>query len=118
MKYLLACPLDPTACCRAMVDDADVYVGIVGPLYRSVVRRLSVTSYTELEFDTAPDRGLPRLVLLLPSSGPNRILGRQPAEHTTRQQTFRQRLEEEAGVVTAHVATPHELQTASQVGPA
>jgi hypothetical protein len=112
MKDLPAGPLDPAAHCKAMVEAADVYIGIIGMRYGSVVRGCPTISYTELEFNTATDRGLPRLIFLLPSSGPDRVPGRQPAEHTARQQAFRWRLEEEAGVTTAHVATPHELQMA------
>jgi hypothetical protein len=111
MLYLPAGPLDPATRCIAMVEEADVYVGVIGSAYGSLVRDRPELSYTELEFETATARGLPRLMFLLPCSGPLRVPCRQSAEHKQRQKRFRRRLNE-AGLTTAQVTTPLELQFA------
>jgi hypothetical protein len=111
MRYLPVYPLDPAARCIAMVEEADVYVGIIGSAYGSLVRDRPELSYTELEFETATERGLPRLMFLLPCSGPLRVPCRQSAEHKGRQRCFRRRLNE-ARLMTAQATTPLELQFA------
>ena len=112
MEPLSAGPSDAARHCVALVGDADVSVGIIGPVYGSIVPARPELSYTELEFETATRLGLPRLVFLLPTSGPLCVPGRQPAEHRVRQQEFRRRLQEEAGLLTASVETPAELDLA------
>jgi hypothetical protein len=51
--------------CRERVRSCDVYVGVLGTRYGSVVPDMPRVSYTELEFDTATEAGLPRLVFVL-----------------------------------------------------
>jgi Domain of unknown function (DUF4062) len=47
------------------VRSCEVYVGVLGTRYGSPVRGKPKKSYTELEFDTATEAGLDRLVFLL-----------------------------------------------------
>ena len=51
--------------CRKHVRSCDVYVGVLGTRYGSPVREIPQISYSELEYDTATEAGLPRLAFLL-----------------------------------------------------
>ena len=84
----------PAQLCEETVGDADVYIGVLGLRYGTLVRDGPDRSYTELEFDCATERGLPRLMFLLDSSSVD--LGIPP--HTlvddlaARQRTFCERV--------------------------
>ena len=55
----------PAELCAGLVRGCDVYVGVLGTRYGSPVRDKPDVSYTELEFDTATEADLDRLVFLL-----------------------------------------------------
>jgi hypothetical protein len=99
MGLLWAGPQSADVASIHMVEGSDVYVGIIGHRYGSVVPARPELSYTELEFETATRLGLPRLVFLIDGT---------PVDHR-RQVRFRRRLEDDAGLTTAHVSTPTEL---------
>ena len=55
----------PAQLCMDRVRGCQVYVGVLGTRYGSPVRDKPEVSYTELEFDTATEAGLDRLVFVL-----------------------------------------------------
>jgi hypothetical protein len=65
MKDFPAADQPPAQLCAERLRACDVYVGVLGTRYGSPVLDKPEVSYTELEFDTATQAGLPRLVFLL-----------------------------------------------------
>ena len=111
MRYFAARDTAPADYCSAMVAQSDVYVGIIGVRYGSLVRDRPDLSYTELEFKTATVRGLPRLIFLIRETSPFLAKPRQSEEHGARQQAFRAQLLD-SGLMVYQVASPHELELA------
>ena len=100
----------PARLCMDRVRGCDVYVGVLGTRYGSPVRDKPEVSYTELEFDTATEAGLDRLVFLLDENADvgmpvSALIDR---EFGARQDAFRRRVRE-SGLVTGSFASPAAL---------
>ena len=98
----------PAQLCADRVRGCGVYVGVLGTRYGSPVRDMPEVSYTELEFDTATEAGLDRLVFVLDTDADNlgipaaRLIDR---EFGDRQDAFRGRVRD-SGLVTGSFASP------------
>jgi hypothetical protein len=65
METFTANPLPPADYCKARIQDCDIFVGVIGFRYGSLVPELEETSYVDLEFREATRAGIPRLIFLL-----------------------------------------------------
>ena len=108
MADFVAADQAPARVCVERVRGCDVYVGVLGTRYGSPVRDMHGVSYTELEFDTATEAGLDRLVFVLDTEAED--LG-VPAsalidrEFGARQDAFRRRVQE-SGLTVQFFASP------------
>jgi tetratricopeptide (TPR) repeat protein len=111
MAYFTAREERPAAYCRQQVQNANVYVGIIGFRYGSPVTDEPQLSYTELEFATATESGLPRLVFLLDRSAEATLPRsyRSDPRYAKRQEAFRARAAG-AGVTARWVRSPSDLE--------
>jgi hypothetical protein len=95
MRDFPAADLAPAEFCVERVRSCDVYVGLLGTRYGSPVRDRPEVSYTELEFDTATEARLDRLVFLLDADAeyvgipPKQLIDRKFGD---RQDAFRDRV--------------------------
>ena len=101
----------PARVCAEMVRECDVYVGVLGTRYGSPVRDQQEVSYPELEFATATEAGLDRLVFLLDMAATDvgiplsEVIDR---EFGARQDAFRRNVQD-SGLLTQSFASPAEL---------
>jgi hypothetical protein len=97
--------------CVDRVQGCDVYVGVLGTRYGSPVRDKPDVSYTELEFDTATQAGMDRLVFLLDTDADDvgiplaRLIDHQFGD---RQEAFRHKVRA-SGLTTQSFANPAKL---------
>ena len=103
----------PAAVCVEEVSRCDVYVGIYGLRYGSPVRDRPELSYTELEFEAASDRRMPRLVFLLDSRSQELAMPAEALvdrEYGRRQDAFLQRVSD-CGLTVQRFRNPDHLAT-------
>jgi hypothetical protein len=109
MAYFAARDAGCVEHCAEMIGRSDVYVGIVGVRYGSPVRNRPERSYTELEYEIATERRIPRLVFLISGDAPSLPPVRQSCERCARQAAFRERLRA-SGLMVARVRWPADLE--------
>jgi tetratricopeptide (TPR) repeat protein len=111
MKDFPAADMPPADLCTERVGDCDVYIGLLGMRYGSPVRDKPDVSYTELEFETATEAGLERLVFVLDADAED--VGIPPSglidhKYGARQAAFRRRVQD-SGLVTQAFTDPATL---------
>ena len=102
----------PAQLCAEKVRGCEVYVGVLSTRYGSPVRDMSEVSYTELEFDTATEAGLDRLVFLLDTDAADvgiPLSALIDGEFGARQAAFRRRVQD-SGLTTQSFANPDALR--------
>jgi hypothetical protein len=90
----------PSEACVADVKRCQVYVGVLGARYGMPVREQPELSHVELEYNTATELDIPRLLFLLdPKSQEHRLPpdAIQDHDHGSRQAAFRQRVQDHDG---------------------
>jgi tetratricopeptide (TPR) repeat protein len=103
----------PAQVCVERVRGCHVYVGVLGTRYGSPVRDRPEVSYTELEFDTATEAGIPRLAFVLSTDAADvgiplaKLIDR---EFGDRQDAFRARVSG-SGLVRQPFANPDQLHS-------
>lgn len=102
----------PASLCAETVGECDVYVGIFGLRYGSPVRDRPEVSYTELEFITATEAAMPRLIFVI--NAESEELGLPPTalvdrKYGDRQDAFIQRVKD-AGLTLQFFRNPDDLK--------
>jgi hypothetical protein len=93
-----------------------VYVGVLATRYGSPVRDRPEVSYTELEFDTAAQEGLPRLMFLLDTGAADvgiPVWALLDRDYGARQDMFRRRVQE-SGLVTQTLLSLDDVRAGEQ----
>lgn len=113
MAYFPARDDKPAGYCQEKVCGSDIYVGLIGLRYGSPVRDQADVSYTELEFNTATEARLPRLVFLLDEDSavpipPGRLIDVDPSLQV-RQRAFRAQILD-SGVMAGKFSSPQQLE--------
>ena len=101
----------PAELCAERVRECDVYVGVLGTRFGWPVRDRPEVSYTELEFNTATQEGLPRLMFLLDTGTADvgiPVWALLDRDYGARQDAFRRRVQE-SGLVTQAFTDPATL---------
>jgi WD40 repeat protein len=102
----------PPEVCREEVLGCDVYVGVIGFRYGTLVaERGDQISYTELEYEVATEAGMPRLLFLIHEDTP--IPPAITDEDRSRVNRFRKRVQRgQDRIAVAKVSTPDRLEAA------
>ena len=101
----------PAQVCAERVRGCEVYVGVLGTRYGTPVRDMPEVSYTELEFQTATEAGLDRLMFLLDTDADDVGIPLSKSidrEFGARQDAFRRRVQA-SELLTQSFANPDAL---------
>ena len=70
MEHLPASSADAIQASMKMVDEVDAYLGVIAYRYGFIPEDHSI-SITELEYNRADERGIPRLIFIMDKAHPN-----------------------------------------------
>ena len=107
MEHLPASDADAIKASLDMVDGADIYVGVYGHRYGHVPEGHSI-SITEMEYDRAVDRGIPRMVFIMHDDHPLRAGDVETGEGAAKMETFKERLKK--GNIANFFKSPDDLR--------
>ena len=107
MERLPASDADAIAVSLAMVDRADIYLGIIAWRYGYVPEGHDI-SITEMEYNRAVERGIPRLLFLMHDDHPIRAADVETGENAVKLAALRARIGTER--VVAFFKSPAELK--------
>src|SRR5689334_12656452 len=91
MEHLPASDADAIAESLALVDEADIYVGIFAHRYGYVPAGHTI-SITEMEYNRAVERGIPRLIFLMHDDQPVKAADVETGDGATKLKAFKERL--------------------------
>jgi tetratricopeptide (TPR) repeat protein len=107
MEHLAPSPADAVRLSRELVNQADVYILILGFRYGEVPQGQE-KSYTHLELDRADERGIPKLVFLMADDHPLTIADVETGAGAERVRALRERLRRKQAV--SFFSSPEQLR--------
>lgn len=94
MEHLPAIDADAIAASLKLVDEADIYLGVFAYRYGYVPKGHDI-SITEMEYNRAAERGIPRLIFLMHEDHPVKASDVETGEGAQKLKTLKERLERE-----------------------
>src|SRR3989442_9403297 len=94
MEHLPAGDAEAIATSLGMVDEADIYLGVFAYRYGYIPKGYDI-SITEMEYNRAIDRGIPRLIFLMHEKHPLTVTDVERGESATKLEALRERLKTE-----------------------
>src|SRR5579872_7333674 len=107
MEHLPASDAEAIGTSLEMVDEADIYLGIFAHRYGYMPKGHTI-SVTEMEYDRAVERGIPRLIFLMDKAHPINIDDVEMGEGAVRLKAFKERLQ--TGNIVNFFKSPIELR--------
>jgi hypothetical protein len=105
MEHLPAADADAIAESLRMVDEANIYLGVFAHRYGYVPRGYDI-SITEMEYDRAVERGIPRLLFVMHDDHPVKATDVEKGEGAVKLEKFKARLTtDREGNVYSHEAS-------------
>jgi tetratricopeptide (TPR) repeat protein len=92
MEHLPASDKDAITVSLKMVDDAEIYLGIFAFRYGYVPKGYDI-SVTEMEYNRAAERGIPRLIFVMHDDHPIKRTDVETGEAETKLKAFKERLQ-------------------------
>src|SRR5438067_11549673 len=94
MEHLPALDAEAISTSLALVDEADIYVGVFAHRYGYIPKGYDI-SITEMEYNRAIQRGIPRLIFIIDKTHPIQIDDVEMGEGAAKLKAFKDRLQNE-----------------------